>query len=117
MKDYLNLFVELSLQQCTEADYSDKQKVKWHNAAIKKLRQLETEMIKNDNLASLSLLLDHNDHRVIVNAASFCLRIGILTDQVVTSLERLIRDSDDKTVCFAAKMLMNQVKTGRHDTD
>ena len=33
MKDYYDLFVKLSLQQCTESDYADKVKVRRHNAA------------------------------------------------------------------------------------
>ena len=33
MKNYYNLFVKLSLQQCAESDYADKAKVRRHNAA------------------------------------------------------------------------------------
>ena len=33
MEDYYDLFVKLSLQQCTENDYADKAKVRRHNAA------------------------------------------------------------------------------------
>lgn len=33
MKDYYDLFVKLSLQQCTENDYADKAKVRRRNAA------------------------------------------------------------------------------------
>ena len=46
MKDYYNLFVELSLQQCTKNDYVNKLKVKKHNAASKKLNKLQDEMMK-----------------------------------------------------------------------
>ena len=47
MKDYYNLFVELSLQQCAQSDYANKPKVKKHNVASKKLKKLQDEMKQN----------------------------------------------------------------------
>ena len=48
MKDYYNLFIQLSLQQCLKNDYSDKEKVKKHNKATKKLQLIQKEMKQVD---------------------------------------------------------------------
>ena len=110
MKDYYNLFVELSLQQCTKNDYANKLKVKKHNAASKKLNKLQDEMKKNVSEDILYVLLNHEDDRVKVNAASFCLQSEILVEQSVLTLEKIIDASDDSTICFSAKMLLQKYK-------
>ena len=43
MKDYYNLFVELSLQQCTKNDYGNKLKVKKIMQLIKNLTSCKTK--------------------------------------------------------------------------
>ena len=106
MKDYYSLFIELSLQQCTGIDYADKLKVKSHNKASKKLGQLQKEMKQIDCKEILYNLLNHPDDRVKVNAASFCLKLGVLIEQAVATLKSIIDYSDDSTICFAAKMLL-----------
>ena len=106
MKDYYNLFIELSLQQCTKNDYANKLKVKTHNAACKKLRQLQAEMKENVSEEMLHMLLNHEDDRVKVNAASYCLQMKILVEQAILALKKVIDISDDSTICFSAKMLL-----------
>ena len=106
MKDYYNLFIELSLRQCTKNDYRNKLKVKTHNAASKELKQLQTEMKRNDCEEILYMLLYHKDDRVKVNAATLCLQMNILVEQVVLVLKNIIELSDDPTICFSAKMLL-----------
>lgn len=59
MKDYYDLFVKLSLQQCTENDYADKAKVRRHNAAFKKLYKLQDETKRNMSEEALLMLLNH----------------------------------------------------------
>ena len=108
MKDYYNLFIELSLQQCTKNDYANKLKVKKHNDAFKKLKKLQDEMKQNVNDDVLYLLLNHEDDRVKVNAASFCLQAEILVDQAILALKKIIDVSDDSTICFSAKMLLQK---------
>lgn len=88
MKDYYSLFVELSLQQCTKNDYANKLKVKKHNAASKKLNKLQDEMKENVSKEILYALLNYEDDRVKVNAASFCLQLGILVEQSVLTLKK-----------------------------
>ena len=110
MKDYYKLFVELSLQQCTKNDYANKLKVKTHNTAYKKLRLLQDEMKQIDNEEMLHLLLNHEDDRVKINAASFCLQITVLVEKAVLTLERIIDVSDDSTICFSAKLLLQKYK-------
>ena len=106
--EYYYLFVELSLQQCTMNDYADKKKVKAHNAAARKLKQLETEMRKSDCEDILCKLLSHEDNRVKINAASLCLQMNVLVCQAMCVLQSIIDFSDDSTMCFAAKMILQQ---------
>ena len=108
MKDYYNLFVEFSLQQCTKNDYANKLKIKTHNLASKKLKQLQEEMKQNDSKDILCMLLHHKDDRVKINAASLCLQMNVLVDQSVLALENIIDISDDSTICFSAKMLLHK---------
>ncbi len=110
MKDYYDLFVELSLQQCAQNDYANKLKVKKHNVASKKLKKLQDEMKQNVSEDILYALLDHEDDRVKVNAASFCLNSEVLVDQSILTLEKIIAGSDDPTICFSAKMLLQKFR-------
>ena len=110
MKDYYNLFVELSLQQCTQNDYVNKRKVKARNAASKKLNELQGEMMRNMSDDTLCALLNHEDDRVKVNAASFCLNSEVLVEQSILTLEKIIAGSDDPTICFSAKMLLQKFR-------
>ena len=112
MKDYYKLFVELSLQQCTKNDYANKQKVKKHNVASKKLNELQNEMKQNVSEDILYVLLNHEDDRVKVNAASFCLQSEILIEKAVLTLKKIIDVSDDSTICFSAKMLLQRGDKG-----
>lgn len=108
MKDYYNLFTELSLQQCTENDYADKSKVRRHNAAYKKLYKLQDEMKRNMSEEALLMLLNHEDDRVKVNAASFCLQWGILGGQSVQTLKKVVAASGDRTIRLSAEMLLQK---------
>ena len=110
MKDYFNLFVDLSLQQCTKNDYANKLKVEKHNIATKKLNKMQDEMMQNVSDDILCALLKHEDDRVKVNAASFCLHSKVLVEQSILTLEKIIADSDDSTICFSAKMLLQKYR-------
>lgn len=110
IKDYYNSFVDLSLQQCLKTDYVDKQKVKKHNAACYKLKKLKDEMEQHPSEDVLYALLNHEDDRVKVNAASLCLQLQILVEQTVLTLKRIIDISDDSTIRFTAKMLLQKYK-------
>ena len=102
------MFRCVSLQQCTENDYANKQKIKKHNAAFKKLKRAQEEMKHNVGEDVMDMLLNHEDDRVKVNAAAFCLQSGILIDQAVITLKKIIDMSDDSTTCFDAKMLLQE---------
>lgn len=110
MKDYYNLFVNLSLQQCTKNDYTNKLGVDAHNRATKKLICLQSEMKKEDCTDTLCMLLNHNDDRVVINAAATCLQMNTLVNQAISVLERIIDSSGDPTICLSAKMLLRQNK-------
>ncbi len=108
MKNYYNLFVELSLQQCAESDYADKAKVRRHNAAYKKLYKLQDEMKRNMSEDEWLMLLNHEDDRVKVNAASFCLQCGVLGGQCVQTLKNVAEASGDSIIRLSAEMLLKK---------
>ena len=68
----------------------------------------ETYQGKRKSEDVLYLLLNHEDDRVKVNAASFCLQSEILINQAVLTLKKIIDVSDDSTICFSAKMLLQK---------
>lgn len=119
MKDYYNLFVQLSLQQCTKNDYCDKQKVKAHNIASKNMQMLQDKMKQIDCIDLLNALLCHDDDRVKINAASLCVQMPILIETASLTLKNIIRTSNDSTISFAAKMIMKQIpeNTGENTGD
>lgn len=106
MNNYFNQFVALSLLQCKKNDYTDKQKVATHNVATYKLQQLQSEMEQTDCKKVLCQLLSHEDDRVKINAAAFCLHTQIFTDKASCVLNKIIESSDDPTLCFSAKMVL-----------
>ena len=110
MGDYYNLFVELSLQQCAKNDYADREKVRRNNAASKKLLVLQEKMKKNADEDVLYALLAHEDDRVKINAASFCLQLGLLIEPSILTLKKIANDSGDSTLCFSAKILLKTRK-------
>ena len=103
-------FLKLSLQQCTQNDYMDKAKVKKHNTASKKIHKLMDEMepITCENI--MYILLNHEDDRVKVNAASLCLKSGVFVDQSVLALNKIINVSNDPTLRFSAKLLLQSYR-------
>ena len=107
-RDYYNEFVALSLQQCTGRDYADQRKIKVHNAASKKLESLQAKLKGDDSTEMLNLLLCHEDDRVKINAAAQCLRINALVDRAIFTLENLVVSSDDPTMRFTAKMILQK---------
>lgn len=107
MKDYYDLFVELSLQQCaTREDYMDKSKVKKHNSSFTKFIKLENQMKQIDCVDILSNLLNHKDERVTTNAAALCLKMHILTEQAIITLKRIAETPSDPIIGFSAEMLL-----------
>ena len=110
MKDYYNLFVQLSLQLCFENDYSDKSKVKKHNKASAELGRLRDEMINFVGEETWRKLLNHSDDRVKINAVSACLKYGVLVDESFLVLKNIINNSDDSTIRFSARMLLQKYK-------
>ena len=110
MKDCYNLFVALSLQQCTAADYSDKEKVKKHNVALRKIQQLQKEMAQKECYDELNLLLSHEDERVLLNAAVLSFQMGLFVEKAEVILKGIMDTSNDLTMCFSAKMLLQSMR-------
>ena len=108
MNDNYKLFIELSLQQCTQNDYADKVKVRVHNEASKKLYKLKSKIKENCDSEMLRMLLNHEDERVIINAASLCLEMCVYSEEAVKILKDVIAFSKDSTLAFAAKNILNE---------
>lgn len=67
-------------------------------------------MKQNVGEDTLYMLLNHEDDRVKINAASFCLQSQILAAQSVLTLEKIMNTSDDATIRFSAKMLLQKYR-------
>ena len=113
MKDYYSSFVKLSLQQCEKDDYKNKLRVKEHNAASKKLKQLYAEVRELDSDESdkiLHRLLLCDDNRVKLNAATLCLQMNVMISEAVEALNSIIKESNDAALCLSAKMVLHNGK-------
>ena len=103
---YFDLFVRLSLQQCNKNEYGETEKIEQHNLATKKLRCLQAVMKSKQLTDVLSRLLSHGDDRVRINAASFCIELCVFTSRAENVLKDIIKNNDDPTMRFSAKMLL-----------
>ena len=110
MKDYYDIFVELSCRQCSKDDYSVKNKVNEHNEASEKLLKLQNEMRNNVSEDILKKLLAHSDERVRINSASFCLQFNIMQADAVKILSDIAADSEDPTFRLSAMMILRSYK-------
>ena len=106
MKDYYELFIQLSMQQCTKNDYANKQKVKEHNLASKKKKQLQEEMKNIGCVEILENLLCHEDDRVKINAAALCLEMRVFIEKASLVLKNIMESSSDTTLRFSARMIL-----------
>ena len=109
MKDFYKLFVDLSLQQCFKDDYADKERVKAHNKATKRLRQLQKEMKQNDCSDILYDLLEYKDDRVKVNAVFLCLQMDIHREKAGQTVREIIEGSADPTIVFSARTALQSM--------
>ncbi len=110
MKDYYSIFVDYSLHLCNENDYDNKNKVRQHNVFAKKLNTIKTEMKSIDCTGVIYQLLFHEDERVVINAVDLCYRIGVLPELASAIAEKLYESSEDKTIKFAAKIMIDKYK-------
>lgn len=111
MKDYYSLFIDLSKQQCTASDYINKKRIKEHNEAAKQIKKLQFEIDSKEALNVLDILLEYDDERVKINAASICLEKGIFVEKASCVLKRIESCSEDHSLAFSAKMLLKMHET------
>ena len=105
MEDIYNEFINLSLQQATEADYANKSDVKKHNEASRKMRLLFKKIKQSGCIPNVELLLNHPDDRVKVNAVALCYELEKFIVEAEQTVRNIIFYSTDKTIIFSAKML------------
>ena len=115
MKDYYNLFVELTKQLCRKEDYADRRNIKRHNAATDKLFKLRDEMKRANQLDLLLELMTHDYDRTRTYAATFCLHLDFHTQEAIAVLEEASHTASDSTVRFSAKMVLREyyIKQGK----
>ncbi|MBR3809511.1 MAG: hypothetical protein IKK46_04325 [Clostridia bacterium] len=108
MKEKIDLFIELSLQQCKKDDYADPKKIKIHNKSLEELLKLKAEINITESEDMMQTLLLHNDSRVKINASQCCMEKYILVEQAKATLENVIKTEVDSTLIFSAKQLLKQ---------
>lgn len=108
MKEKIDLFIELSLQQCKNEDYGNSKSVKIHNEAVEKLSKLKTQINITESKEEFKTLLLHNDSRVKINAAQFCFDQQILIYNAKNALQEVLNNETDSTLIFSAKQILKQ---------
>ncbi len=119
MKDYYDLFVTYSMSLCSQEEYSNKQRIREHNASMKKLLCLQAEMDKEieKHLDMLIRLLVHNNEKVRINAAEYCLKKNVYKKEAVDTLNNIAKFSLDMTLAFSAKTILDQSGDGSLSSD
>ena len=113
MKDYYNLIVELSVQQCfLKEDYADKKKLRQHDKAVIKIIKLRNEMKQCDCDEILRKLLSHEDDRVRYSAGGICLYNDVLINEAEAVLKKLMESSSYPLLRFHAELSL-KLKGGR----
>jgi len=107
---YYEAYVELVSQLCGREDYGDKQKVRRHNAAMKKLQALQMKMCEDLGHASdaIEQLLESDYERVRVYIAYFCVEQNLYAEKAANVLRGIVKHSDDKMHRYYAHMALKQ---------
>ena len=108
MKNYYDTFVGFCLQLCTKHDYKSALKVKRHNRALTKIDKLIEEINNADCSKVFGELLNHDNENVKLGAASACLQSNIFVDKAVDTLKKLSETTEDWSISFSAKMVLEQ---------
>lgn len=99
--------MELCLQTMCKEDYGDKQKRQRHNRAVSRLETLKKQRSCQD-APQLLEMLNHEDSRIRIYAASACMELDILPKETVDVLRAVIVNEKDTTLKFSASMLLKQ---------
>ncbi len=106
MRDFYNLIIELSQKTCFKDDYESKKKVREHNRAMTKLYNLKNEMNTSECSQILLKLLEHEDDRVVLNAAMLCVELKFNLKETKRKLEWVLNESDDSILSLNAEQLL-----------
>ena len=107
MKDYYQSFVGLCLQMYRWKEINDDEKFKKHNLAVQRLEKLKKEMSEVDCSEVMERLLAHDDDRVKMSAAYFCIKQGYHTDKARQIVTEIFNDkSKDPVVRIDAMILI-----------
>lgn len=100
MKKYEELCEQLT-------DATNKEEVKQHNRAMKKLAELFYEVEKLEDKSFLKELLTHENPRTRTLVASHCLGLGVYIKEAKNTLKRNSKIKNNPTVAFNAKMTLD----------
>lgn len=108
MDDIYSLFVMYCLQTCSHDEYGDKKRVREHNKAITRLNMLQEQMnsMPDRSCEVVYELLNHEDSKVRLYAASHCLKYNLNMELAVFTLTQLRDYCVDKTISFSAEMTL-----------
>ena len=103
MNNYFEKYEEL----CEElTDATNKEEVKQHNRAMKKLAKLFYEVEKLEDKSFLKELLKHENPRTSTLVASHCLGLGVYIKEAKNTLKRNSRIKNYPTVAFNAEVTL-----------
>ena len=108
MGDYFNRFVELSLKTtCSWDALKDKNIRRNHNRAMTSLHllQLEEMYMEPDRCTEVAArLLVHDDVRVCLHAAAYCIKAEVHVQQALALLDEISGNDPDRWVRTTARL-------------
>lgn len=113
MKDYAKLYIQYCSSLLVDKDdYADKQKLKIHNSAAKKLNTICEELRVDIPYATelLSDLLENENEQVKLTVASHCLRLDICKDRAVNVVADIQKHTSNKFHAFDAEIILKSLK-------
>lgn len=108
MMNYLQRYREL----CAElTDATNKEEVKQHNKAMKKLAKLFYEVEKQEDKSFFMELLKEEEPRTTTLVAAHCLGLGVYIKEAENILRRNSKIKDNPVVAFNAETTLEVYKS------
>ena len=108
MVNYFEKYKEL----CAElTDATNKDEVKQHNKAMKKLAKLFCEVEKQEDKSFLLELIKDENPRTSTLVAAHCLGLGVYVKEAKSVLKKNSKIKDNPTVAFNAEMTLDVYKS------
>lgn len=98
---YVNLCLKLRMAHDT-----DRKSVKIHNDAVTELEELGKDILNSGETDLFYQLMDHDDVRVSLYSAAFCLRWELLYEKAINTVKHIADFCKDAEHSFSAKELI-----------